>query len=222
MKARPILMSAPMVRALLDGSKTQTRRIVKDIPWHEGVNQRFSQLRALHAAGLWQFHGSEDASRPFRCPYGQPGDLLWVRETTAFWWSKGKPTRVAGYRADVDDPDWDGFGHDDPWWLSFDWTPSIHMPRWASRLTLELTGVRVERLQDISEKDGRAEGMEPFGFGWRAWEGQPHVLHARHAYQDCWNSINGFGSWNENPWVWVLTFKVHRCNVDQLIAARVA
>ena len=176
MKERPILFSAPMVRALLAGTKTQTRRVIK--PRHLAF---FNQDAAAMLSD-WN-------ERPL--PYGKPGDRLWVRET---WHDASSSLHsCALYRADGIDLHWDK------------WTPSIHMPRWASRITLEITSVRVERLQEISEADAQAEG----------WTRRPEVstdpqVHkeaARDWFMDLWESINGPGSWDANPWVWVIEFK---------------
>lgn len=200
MKERPILFSGPMVRALLDGSKTQTRRVVKpQPPNHMGT------VRTL-GDGDWQFvqdaHTLADSASTWRCPYGQPDDRLWVRETFGHFERNDtlKPGDTIYYRADGE-------------CLELrPWRPSIHMPRWASRITLEITGVRVERLQDISEADAIAEGCAKNhnNYYW----GGPHkagglkqMATARQAYQDLWESINGPGSWEANPWVWVVGFK---------------
>jgi len=193
MKERQILFSAPMVRAILDGSKTQTRRIVK--------------------TGKWEHENSEYGVSFGNCPYGEPGDRLWVRET----WNKFDAWEGYFYAAD-DHPF--GIGEaDDPDHIEqhdIRWKPSIHMPRAASRITLEVTGVRVERLQDISEADARAEGVEPVvvGEGWRRYcdsgseeVGVPPCADARHSFQSLWEQINGAGSWAANPWVWVVEFQ---------------
>jgi hypothetical protein len=173
-KARPIIFSVPMVRAILEGRKSQTRRIKRA---HENI-----------APGI--------TSDAIRCPYGQPGDLLWVRET---WYSPPKPLNdCLGYAADGDHP------HG----CTYRKRPSIFMPRWASRLTLRITAVRVERLQEISAADSRAEGLEwvapTYGVGGIAasWNGDPVQ-----SYRALWESINGKGSWDLNPWVWVIEFE---------------
>ena len=165
MRERPILFSAPMVRAILAGTKTQTRRVCK--------GQR--ELSNVHDFQI------------DRCPYGQLGDRLWVRET---WLrhSVNVPNDYL-YRADHPDDGTIGPAHGG-------WKPSIHMPRWASRITLEITDVRVERLQDISARDAWAEGITP----------SPDV-DPYHEYRDLWESINGPGSWDANPWVWAVSFK---------------
>ncbi len=155
MKERPILMSAPMVRAILAGSKTQTRRALR------------VQVPGKSA-----------------CPYGMAGDRLWVRETFGH---DGEPTsRQVAYRADGEVP-------------NIRWIPSIFMPRDLSRISLEVTEVRVERVTDISEADAIAEGIPAFITS-------PSTI-PRQQYSTLWNSINGKGSWDKNPWVWAVTFK---------------
>jgi len=205
-KERPILFSAPMVRALLEGRKTQTRRPVKakhaaDVDaWHfDGGSWRMG----VHGEG-----GPTADMGGIACPYGQPGDRLWVRETFVF---RSKHERFY-YRADH--PVYDPYAH-------YGWLPSIFMPRKASRITLEVTEVRVERLHDISEGDAKAEGARrfddlpdphPYGIGARWSMAEPanteHCLGtARMAFANLWESINGSGSWALNPWVWVISFR---------------
>lgn len=206
MKERPILFSGAMVRALLAGTKTQTRRVVKPqfaadaIPAEMGAtNERGHQI-AGHS-GMWWCDAEGNHEKAIRCPYGQPGDRLWVRETFSDDWCEyGHPVQ---YRAD-------GELDSDMFDAGVKWRPSIHMPRWASRITLEVTGVRVERLQDISEADARAEGaLECDPVSGRevllagASQRGSFVLH----YRDIWESINGAGSWATNPWVWVIEFR---------------
>ncbi len=213
MKERPILFSAPMVRALLAGAKTQTRRVVKP----EGAHHIF-QFRGTTAAkgadeptGEWGWCGSESVvNKHIRCPYGQPGDRLWVRETHApqsdcwgAWesWLRGDggPAPIIHYAADFK-PFQDGQGFTIRKPFIDKWRPSIHMPRWASRITLEITGVRVERLQEISEADALAEGV-------RNSLHLPGGRFARENFEHLWWTINGDGSWEANPWVWVIEFK---------------
>lgn len=189
-KERPILFSGPMVRAILEGRKTQTRRIVKG-----------TALEWL-APGMFTPEFVADPGNRL-CPYGQPGDRLWVRET----WSNLNADFPAVdphfvYRADENDHG------------PVTWKPSIHMPRAASRLLLEVTDVRVERLQDISEDDARAEGVleNPTGdtlhdFWHYAGDGCWGAFNAVHSFESLWQSINGPESWDENPWVWAVTFK---------------
>ena len=195
MKERPILFSGPMVLALLDGRKTQTRRVVTKLPLDR-----------------------------YPCPYGEPGDRLWVRETFRLFDSRqecacydscscskhhGKPIFRATY------PDDEG-----------PWSPSIHMPRWASRIGLEVVEVREQLLQDISEEDAVAEGLkgitkdgetvkwgipdkdglpgtDNYGWEWARWERNPIQ-----AYRSLWEQINGYGSWDANPLVRAVTVRV--------------
>ena len=194
-----------MVRALLDGSKTQTRR-----PFNA---RTLSLMQAAGLAGLVSHFTTEatlassDLSyvRDF-CPYGKPGDLLWVREAFS-----GPHCMEAGEgRAAVPPKKW---AHESALWYwadgnpsKGDWTrprPSIHMPRWASRITLEIVSVRVERLQDISEADAEAEGIDFL----RHTPDVDETLTAKQLYDALWESINGAGSWAENPWVWCVEFK---------------
>jgi hypothetical protein len=173
MKERPILFSGPMVRAILDGRKTQTRRVVK-----------------LRNDSCGDPIMPNDPRMP--CPFGGPGDRLWVKET------HGPSAGGMVYRADGGTACPDGGK----------WRPSIFMPRWASRITLEVTGVRVERLQDISQADAMAEGVTQGVY--RGLTGsivatcEDQVVEG---YRELWQSINGPGSWDANPWVWVVEFK---------------
>jgi len=217
MKERPILFSAPMVRALLDGSKTQTRRAIKLPPAPDHLGEwkpttiggfGITDARGIvvpEIAAIWHTRTGKTIS----CPYGQPGDRLWVRETWAQNWNQLSDTRMDlsyVYRADGETRALDN-GTELPW------RPSIHMTRAASRIDLEVTGIRVERLQDIGEEDAKAEGCE------RAAETTydddrlnaecgyfPPSSYA-HGYRLLWQSINGAGSWAANPWVWVVEFR---------------
>lgn len=202
MKERPILFSAPMVRALLEGRKTQTRRIVKPQPdhhWSSLPGYRIDMTPRAVGSGLAVRPTHSIPTRPFsaespramdlspwiNCRYGRPGDRLWVRET----WrpdSMRRGQQKAWYRAD--------FSEDEAAMKT--WRPSIFMPRWASRLTLEVTSVRVERLFACSEADALAEGIT-------AQQG----VNPRLTYANLWESINGKCSWSRNPWVWVVEFK---------------
>ena len=202
-KERPILFSAPMVRAILDGRKTQTRRIVKPQPeWAEGA-WYWRHPRYNNGLGVHYFHtDAESAAEKMAtvCPYGVPGDRLWVRET---WFDNmasddGDEARTPArcvYRANGEFID--QFPEE---YMDGKWTPSIHMPRWASRITLEITGVRIERLQDITNNDALDEGTPDLRTIENGWD-------MRRCFQDLWEQINGVGSWGENPWVWVIEFK---------------
>ncbi len=186
MKERPILFSGPMVRAILDGRKTQTRRIIKPQPIKR-LHRLAFDARAL--GNLWGDRGTW----LIRCPKGAPGDRLWVRETWAMI------DGAYAYRADS--------GHDltGPGNFLHNWKPSIHMPRAAGRIALEVTGVRVERLQDITEEDAIAEGAELTD----ELTGTADDLDGSYvkAYSILWDVINGHGSWEKNPWVWAIEFR---------------
>lgn len=201
-KERPILFSGEMVRAILDGRKTQTRRAVKGrkIPCDKGHDPDLPDQRFMSVVqgGRWGFGAFGATEREALekcihyggCPYGKPRDRLWVRET---WMNSGRMDPRVFYRAD---PESGRLGE------RYQWKPSIHMKRVDSRITLEVTGVRVERVQEISPEDAIAEGaMHP--------EASPAGLSARRVFGELWNSINakrGFG-WDVNPWVWVVEFK---------------
>lgn len=191
MTDRPSIFSAPMIRALLDGRKTQTRRVLKP---------PYGTLEYL-GGGQW---------RPI-CTKLFPGDRLWVRETVALWTGAHRDTV---YRADESAEEWANLKHDAD--LGF-WTvrPSIHMPRWASRLTLIVTDVRVQRLQEISEDDAIAEGIHRNLSNWYPIPGvDGSGTTARAAFAGLWNSIHGPDAWDANPWVAAITFDVKRGNID--------
>jgi len=240
-KERPILFSGAMVRAILDGRKTQTRRVVSNQP----PANTYKVMPYNHPDPRQHFYAWVDTNPPGPacevsdwcqpCPYGQSGDRLWVRES----WCVGKPHderaprdilphalardtgvtvlyQAGGWRSlgpagrdepvysdDEPMPDWAGKGR-----------PSIHMPRALSRIALEITGVRVERLNDCSSEDAIAEGISPYKHGWERRHPDPNdISHSgatadpRLAYKGLWESINGTGSWDTNPWVWVVEFR---------------
>lgn len=217
MTDRPMLFSAPMVRALITGAKTQTRRILKPQP-------------IINSAGLLKWgtrrdivQGSADdvavAQKIWK------NDRLWVRENWQgltfgdFTPTKRQPCEIRYAATDpCADLDADARG--------YSWRPSIHMPRWASRITLLVTDVRVERLQDISPEDAIAEGIEPHHAGWMPYSTTffeadgvtPANYHPdpRESYRQLWNKINGFGAWDANPWIAAYTFTVHTHNIDEL------
>lgn len=175
MKERPIIFKAEMVRAILEGRKTQTRRVVKFGKHPNGSTNNHAPLCA--------------------CPHGIPGDRLWVREAT--WECVDNNDRLH-YVADGPSPE-SGRRH-------YKKRPSIYMPRACSRIDLEITGVRVERLNDISEEDALREGAYEY------WGGLPddeacHICSHKAAFAHLWESINGPGSWDKNPWVWVIEFE---------------
>ncbi|WP_175712166.1 hypothetical protein [Burkholderia ambifaria] len=224
MKERPILFSGPMVRAILEGRKTQTRRIIK-LPhnnplgaWEPttagGGSVKYAGGRpAPELAAIWHTRTGDC----YVCPHGDVGNSLWVREThevrrigTETFEGARPMRRYAGiaYQADNGraevDIDLDTFQA-----LyakeSRGWTPSIHMPRWASRITLEITGVRVERLQAISEADAEAEGIDFL----RHVPDVDETLDARGLFRCLWDGLNAAGGygWDKNPFVWVIDFR---------------
>lgn len=208
MSERPIIFSGAMVRAILEGQKTQTRRIAPLLLPGE--------KHYIHA----ESHDEWLKKRVSQCPHGKPGDRLWVREewrphsaledgpiTVQF--RADNATKCTAHRH--------GSGEYEAWCDRIAteaaevyerggeqrWRPSIHMPRWASRITLEIEDVRVQRVQDISEDDARAEGVEPHTVGCSSVK--RHIS----AFADLWDSINakrGYG-WDANPWVWAITFR---------------
>ena len=194
---KPILFSGQMVRAILDGKKTMTRRVVKNLDLIQDVNDGVPGFEDEN--GDWNLTAD-------RCPYGQPGDRLWVRETFSAGYDAGIPQKpgfgfsLAPFRgADsvkkvVYKASWNG--EDQP-----PWKPSIHMKREYSRILLEVVSVKVERLEEISEEDAKAEGCQP--------RSDLDYAPLRWGFKELWDSINakrGYG-WGSNPWVWVISFK---------------
>lgn len=210
MSERPILFSGETVRAILDGRKTQTRRVVI-LP---GSDRGPLYQPTQRANGMW----GDSHCLPFRCPYGQPGDRLWVRETWGLhgygnftYWNRDS---IKGRTADDLLASWELAYAADAESVYDHWRPSTHMPRWASRLTLEVTGVRVERLQAISEADAMAEGVRSQGAHVviSAETGIERALSGTHrgAFACLWDSIyaaRGLG-WAVDPWVWVVGYRV--------------
>lgn len=233
MKERPILFSAPMVRAILDGKKTQTRRVVKGMPeckcsselkhtpkhvapyFDSYCGEKKTEANPRGMSTVWNWWSRDDRPDPLseiKCPYGQPGDRLWVRE--AFTHITGNGIGVH-YRADGEPKDRDGsILSTEPGMLR--WRPSIHMPRLSSRINLLIKSIRVERLNDISEDDAKAEGVEPF-FSTHQSIGRDQTMTTGERISDCehrasfaclWDDIHGDNSWQQNPWVWVVEFEV--------------
>ncbi|MCA6999531.1 ASCH domain-containing protein [Dickeya solani] len=200
MKERGIIFNSEMVRAILSGKKTQTRRIVKPQPDEDGL----ARLRV----GPWM----DTSEKIYRCPCGEVGDRLWVREAFGLQVRRdalGGTGEFRVYRAS--NPDAIRYTTASGKIAPIKWVPSIHMPRWASRITLEITGVQVERLNSISEDDARAEGITDGGC---LNCGEPEPCGCEHpapdavdAYAHLWQSIYGEDSWFDNPWVWVIEFK---------------
>lgn len=245
MKERPILFSGEMVRAIIEGRKTQTRRVVKPQP----VPAPARAAKWDDEQWLWESNsGKTGIFHPdrFKCPYGAAGDEIWLRETWKYsgWSEDGEP--FVSYKADGLEQFIEGLNIPDGWqervsdvWaeLSTDvncsidgkaadrkWRPSIHMPRWASRIKLEVTGVRVERLQEITAEDALSEGVEStedclfLNYSFKTAH-PPHgtkIVDEYHrlrkfispvdSFRTLWQSINSPDSWKENPWVWVVEF----------------
>lgn len=201
-----MIFNGEMVRAILDGRKTQTRRVMKVQPsdgfhpTHNGydldLNAHWYTPGVVDKNGYLQpakkdVFGVADENEGYACPFGAVGDRIWVRETFCPVPDHEEPAGCSAilYAADGNGP----YGK---------WVPSIHMPRWASRLTLEITCVRVERLRDLSEDDAKSEGITPPSGGvLPGWE-------YRINFRDLWMSIYGSENWEANPWVWVIEFKV--------------
>lgn len=209
---KPILFSGPMVRAILAGRKTQTRRLVKPQP---DCFLPIPQSTGIHAEGDWPFWADGGfrthpaSSNPLPCPY-PVGTRLWVKENYRMldYWDKLKPSDnepddPIRYESDGAGPS-PGFGK---------LRPSLFMMRWMSRITLEVTAARIERLNDISEADAKAEGVfwhEGGGVGPSGWKFSATsgvYLFAEDAYAALWGSLNGPGSWAKNPLVWAYTFR---------------
>ncbi|HBT0501349.1 hypothetical protein [Klebsiella pneumoniae] len=225
MTERGMIFNAEMVRAILAGRKTQTRRIMKVQPseaftpmnmaletdykarWYTpGVVDKDGYLQPASK----EVFGVSNENEGYSCPFGAVGDRIWVRETFTGHYldddqiqdikdGRDKASSLCEYRADYPD----GYQAADGW------TPSIHMPRWASRILLEITDVRVERLNAISQEDAQAEGMELTG--WRPTYSDPdsggEVMTPYDNFAELWSSIYGEGSWKANGWVWVISFK---------------
>lgn len=217
MTERPILFSAPMVRALLDGTKTQTRRLLNPQPETFDIDGRPCDVGCMLVDGetvprIWLGRESSGVLTSQNTRFAV-GDRLWVKETwrTTERWDGHAPSKIpVGYMP-----------------IEYLATPSlprdmgktrvaIHMPRWASRLTLTVTDVRVERLQDISTPDAVAEGAPPIHNKPGGDTGNPSHgwISYRDGFQRLWNSINGDGAWEKNPWVVALSFDVHKGNID--------
>lgn len=198
MKNSPIIFSAKMVQAILEGRKTQTRRLVR----FSSEKSHSTLQKAVLKGGFIDFNLGSDF---FQCPFGMRGYTLWVRETHA-WVENGEDSGWV-YRAT--DPDWETT---DGW----KWKPSIHMPKNASRITLKINELRIERLQDIGISDAIAEGIQSFRPV--PGDGAPETVYRDHtqknrwvkspieSFHTLWDSIHGPDSWGKNPWVWVISF----------------
>ncbi len=215
-KERPILFSGPMVNAILAGRKTQTRRNAKPQPHEDWRPDHYGEIHKMIDGDFPLRNGlpitigwgalNDEGDWGIVCPYGKPGDRLWVREA----WSPDHrdfyPNFPIVYRASFG-PEYERnergevYSSEQKAWYPFRWRPSIHMPRTASRISLEIKSVRVERLQEISEQDAKAEGVES-GVQWKDGFCESYVMQ----YERLWKEINGPESWDANPWVWVVEF----------------
>lgn len=193
MKELPMLFRGPLVRAILDGKKTQTRRRIR---WSDkSVEYDGCSLFEQKDGTYWPYNCSDGNENPIACPYGRAGDRLWVRETfrvcdvagEAFRPSEISPTNAHIYYRSDPEPGGNG-----------PWKPSIHMPKWACRLRLDVEAVRVERLQEITAMDVFKEGIGSFA--------SAHIDVAREMFAQTWNQIHGNEAWHDNPWVWVIEF----------------
>lgn len=209
-REHPILFKTEMVRAILDGRKTQTRRVIKPQPERLGVGES-AWRDEIYAYDHKDCDGDacEYACNGewLECPYGKPGDELWVRETHTFWedcsgldhikYKIGEPVPIPNTRDAADYV----VGRFDKW------RPSIHMPRWASRIQLVVEDVRVERVQEISASDALDEGVDLGGYSSNSRISDEYIVDT---FRELWNSINADRGypWEENPWVWVVEFKV--------------
>jgi hypothetical protein len=219
MKEIPIILTSQEVNSVREGRKTQTRRVVKPQP---NRGSELTRMQDGYADGFIRAVFAQDDepnAYGIKCQYGQPGDRLWVRET----WNVvpvGRPAPLCG-TSEIPKSLPDGWGNmykasGDQCTKDVGWRPSLHMPRWASRITLEITAIRVERLQFISEEDAVKEGCSPTErAGGTLYHGAVHPIKgtlkvfpcAKAAFRSVWESIHGPGSWDANPWVWVLEFK---------------
>ncbi len=212
MTGRGIIQNADQVRALLDGRRTQARvRLKKQpVPYTGMASGRNDFAWPTDTPGCFTISckpNGPDGWAAENCPYGQPGDMLYVREA----WAYGLCTKTTlAYRATHKPQDLD-----EGWDEKIKWQSGAQMPRSESRITLRITSVRIERLQDISEADAEAEGAfskqqaADIGMAWR--------FGSKQQFSDAWRKHYGDGSWNANPWVWVLEYEVIHANVDTVI-----
>jgi hypothetical protein len=193
MNEHPILFSTPMVTAILDARKIQTRRVVDKL--YPISNPNGNWVYVGEENGGYVFKDSISSTIPLKCPYGQVGDRLWVRETFLI-----ATDNSIIYKADNNMARHKGI-----------WKPSIFMPRWASRITLEIIDIKPQRLQDITHEDAISEGAKYMPAAELREERMtvPQIVFA--GYWDSINEKRGYG-WDKNPWVWVITFKVLEVN----------
>lgn len=228
MKTKPILFSTQMVEAILSGRKTMTRRIIKVQPKNDGQFWRISTMiestsrndkkneGKLHWITMENEYSIKDYdNRYFQCKYSV-GDILWVREKTCYVMKDHAPDLLEGFRENRQTVYGTDFNED---WMkyakekySYKWTPSIFMPKSAARIFLKITDIRAERLQDISEEDAKDEGIsykydEEIGYTFKDYIKLNYIHSPINSFQSLWQSINGEQSWNDNPFVWVISFE---------------
>jgi hypothetical protein len=218
MKARPIIMNTAMVQTILAGRKTQTRRILKGFDGAQEIEWRNDRWVAIGDSPTC--YGGEiqmnDWIEYVKCPFGSVGDVLYVRET---WATRGDASDGACHAnpsKGIFYPATDNYQYKRK-------RPSIHMPRWASRITLVITDIRLEQLWDISEQDAFAEGVNTVLPMFNSEEYNRLGMNGnvyREEYKKLWESIYGAGSWNDNQWVWVISFEPHMMNVDKYMKGK--
>ena len=216
MKFIPILFSTPMVQAIIEGRKSMTRRVMKPQPYLEDGSTIWSYSK--DSFGSLPPNKMTESPFGFKCPYGQVGDVLWVREKTCYVMIEHAHDLLVGFRerrqiiygTDFHE-DWMKYAKEK---YLYKWEPSLFMPKAACRIFLKITDIRVERLQDITEQDAVGEGIEEAEFDnvnkcrvFKHYGYQNAVTDAKDSFQSLWHSINGEESWNANPWVWVVEFK---------------
>lgn len=211
-KERPILFNREMVRSVLSGIKTQTRRLINPQPISPGQGAYFDAYNGGPQWNWWAQDNKQYLSQIIRCPFGKPNDRLWVRETWMHIDDEGDKFDGLGtqiyYRAEQSKNSLEYARTQ-----SLAWHPSIHMPRWASRILLEVTGVHVERVQDITEENAKNEGVglyfEDGSSGWGQYDStHPSDYSHRWGFKRIWDDLySERNSWGLNPWVWVIEFK---------------
>lgn len=205
MKEHPILFSTEMVKAILEGRKTQTRRIIKPQPF---LNKQYSSEEPTYKEWFSMNGSHNDSVEKWIqfCPHGKVGDQLWVRET----WAEVMEEEDLMFVYKASNIEELNTGDEDDNGNIFKWRPSIFMPRKASRIQLEIVNIRVERLDNISEEDAKAEGVEGIDgkyLDYSNTKSKHYCLSAFSSYEELWIKINGKESWEKNPWVWIIEFK---------------
>ena len=215
--SKPILFSTPMVQAIMTGKKSMTRRAIKMSLEHHLITDCNGSIEFFQGAWGCKECGAYHWDKSLKCKW-QIGDVLWVRETFKYFLEEGKDEPIVIYKADYKNEEWSDWRMDDG--ANFKWKPSFFMPRKAARIFLEITDIKVERLQDISEEDAIAEGIgrwteerlksKPIHYQLYWVDNGDESLYSSDpidSFRSLWVSINGKESWDSNPWVFALTFK---------------